>query len=259
MTVRDTIYRESYFKGTPFFNEEIPPSRLGVPGEPIPYSIAGDDLVTVTLVFCILVSMATMARSWRLICFQTKNLLRMPRENSVEMRETADEMRYQTYFCLQGVILLGLLAFSTVSTYSDGEFTTGHYTVLGIYCAIFAAYYMMREALMIIVHTVFFDKKQRRLDNLSRLYIMAVQGAVLLPLVMLHVYFQLSIETTLKLLSLILVVLYLLHFYKVFNIFFRKKNAFLQFLLYLCTLEAVPLALLAGITFAVSIYLTHNI
>lgn len=259
MTINDTIYRDSYFKGTPFFHEEIPASRLGEPGDPIPYSIAGDSLVTAVLMLCILVSMVTVARSWRLICFQTKSLFRMPRENSVEMRETADEMRYQTYFCLQGVILLGLLAFSAFSAFSSGEFAIGHYAVLGIYCAVFAAYYIVREALMLIVHAVFFDKKQRRLDNLSRLYIMAVQGAALLPLAMLHVYFQLSVETTLKLLLAILVMLYLLHFYKVYNIFFRKDNAFLQFFLYLCTLEAVPLALLTGIIFAVSICLTHNI
>ena len=88
---------------------------------------------------------------------------------------------------------------------------------------------------------------------------MAVQGALLLPLTLLHIYFQLSAETTLKLLAVTLAATLALRFYKSYNIFFRKKNAILQFFLYLCTLEAVPLALLTGIIFVVAIYLTQNI
>ena len=259
MTVRDTIYRESYFKGTPFFHEEIPAGRLGVAGDPVPYSLVNDSLVTMALMLCIIVSMITMAQSWRLIRFQTKNLFRMPRENSAEMRETANEMQYQTYFCLQGVILLGILAYSVTAHYTNSDYTLGHYATLGIFCAIFAAYYTVRELLMLIVHGVFFEKRQRHLDNISRLYLMAVPGALLLPLTLLHIYFQLSAETTLKLLAVTLAATLALRFYKSYNIFFRKKNAILQFFLYLCTLEAVPLALLTGIIFVVAIYLTQNI
>lgn len=258
MTLNDTIYRESYLKGSPFFHEEIPVSKLGVSGDPIPYSIASDDLITMVLILCILVSMVMIARSWRLIRFQNKNIFRTPRDNSIEMRETADETRYQIYFYLQSATLLGLLVYSTLSTYGNG-FTLDNYIVLGIYCATFATYYILKEILFVIVHSVFFKKEQRKLDNLSRLYIMTVQGTAMLPLVMLHIYFRLSIEITIKLLLLILLVLCLLHFWKVYKIFFSKKNAVMQFFLYLCTLEGVPLALLTGITFAVSICLTRNI
>lgn len=259
MTVRDTIYRESFLKGTPFFHEEIPAGRLGVAGEPVPYSLVNDSFVTMVMVLCILVSMITVARSWRFICFQTKNLLRMPRENSVEMRETSAEMRYQTYFCLQGVILLGILACSAAAHYLGGDFMLGHYAVLGVFCAVFAAYYIIRELLVLIVQKVFFEQRERHLDNMSRLYFMAVQGALFLPITMLHIYFQLSMEITLKLLAATVVMSMILHFYKAYNVFFRKKNAVLQFFLYLCTLEAVPLVLLAGTLFVVAIHLTQNI
>lgn len=207
----------------------------------------------------ILISMITVVRSWRFIRFQTKNLFRMPRENSVEMRETSDEMRYQTYFCLQGVVLLGILAYSTAMHYLGGDFVLGHYAMLGVFFGIFATYYIVRELLILIVHNVFFEKKQRHIENISRLYFTAIQGAALLPVTLLHVYFQLSTETTLKLLVVILALPLLLHFYKLYNIFFRKRNAFLQFFLYLCTLEAVPFALLTGILLVVAIYLTQNI
>lgn len=259
MTVNDTIYKESYFKGSPFFHEEVPVSRLGEAGDPVPYSIANDSLVTMVLVFCILVSMLTVARSWRLIQYQTKELFRVPRENSAELRETADEMRYQWYFCLQGVILLGIMAYTSAVHYIGSEFVFEHYAMLGIFSAMFAVYYAVRELLTLTVHVVFFEKKQRYLDNISRLYFMAMQGALLLPLVLLYVYFQLNVETTLKLVVLALGVPLLLQAYKVYNIFFRKKNAVGQFLLYFVSLEAVPLSLLLGALFYVAIYLTQNI
>lgn len=259
MTVNDTIYKESFFKASPFYHEEVPASRLGVAGDSVPYSIANDSVVTMALVFCILISMLTIARSWRLICYQTKELFRTPRENSVELRETADEMRYQTYFCLQGVILLGILAYSTAVNYLGTDYIFGHYTMLGIFSAIFSAYYMVREGLTLIVHSVFFEKRQRHLDNISRLYFMAVQGALLLPLVLLHVYFQLNTEVTLKMAFFALAIPMLLQASKVYNIFFRKNHAIVQFIMYVACLEAVPLTLLGGTLYFAANYLTQNI
>lgn len=234
-------------------------SSLGVAGDSVPYSIANDSVVTMALVFCILVSMLTVARSWRLVCYQTKELFRAPRENSAELRETADEMRYQTYFCLQGVILLGILAYSTAVSCLGSGYDFGHYTMLGIFSGIFAAYYMVREGLTLIVHSVFFKKKQRHLDNISRLYFMAVQGALLLPLVLLHIYFQLSVDITVRLAVMVLALPMLLQAYKVYNIFFRKENAVVQFFMYVACLEAVPLTLLAGTLYFAANYLILNI
>jgi hypothetical protein len=39
----------------------------------------------------------------------------------------------------------------------------------------------------------------------------------------------------------------ILSFYKVYRIFFQRKTYFLQFFLYFCTLEIVPLAILGGV------------
>jgi len=259
LTINDTIYRESYFKHSQFFHEEVNADRLGVIGDTVPYSIANDSIVTMALVLCILASLLMVSRSWRLICYQTKELFRAPRENSVELRETADEMRYQSYFCFQGVILLGILAYSTAVRYLSSEFIFEHYTMLGIFSAIFGAYYIIREGLTLIVHSVFFEKRQRHLDNISRLYFMAVQGAILLPLVLLHVYFQLSVEITLKLTVVALALPLLLQASKVYNIFFRKNHAVLQFLLYMACLEAVPLTLLAGTLYFAANFLIQNI
>lgn len=259
MAVSDTIYRESYFKGTPFFHEEIPASRLGVSGDPVPYTLASDDIVTTVLLICLLLTLATVARSWHFLQLQTKALFRPTHENTAPQRETAGRILSQTFFFLEGIVLLGLLSCSAVVYYSDDNTAVGHYTMLGIFCAIYAGYYVMHSILKGIVHAVFFEKRQRRQEGMARQYFMTLFVAALLPLTLLHVYLQLSVEITLEILAVVLLVPLLLHFCKVYTIFFSKKTQILQFFLYLCTVEAVPLALLGGVIFLAAIYLTQNI
>ncbi len=238
-----------------FYNDSLPVSRLGESGLVPDYSLVNDSYVALAFVFSIVLSLVITNKSWRLVCFQARNLFRMPRENSIELRETADEMRYQTYFCLQGVMLLGLLAYSATIEYYGSDLRYGPYVSMGLFAVAFAVYYIVREMLLLLVSSVFFTKAERHLDNVSRLFIMAVQGAALLPVALLHTYLQLPALTTIKIVAALYGLMFMLHFYKSWNIFFRKKNAFVQFFLYLCTLEAVPLALLGGAILFIANYL----
>ena len=60
-------------------------------------------------------------------------------------------------------------------------------------------------------------------------------------------YLPRIIPYNLALILLIIVFIKLLSFYKVYRIFFQRKAYFLQFFLYFCTLEIVPLATLGGV------------
>ena len=56
----------------------------------------------------------------------------------------------------------------------------------------------------------------------------------------------------------VLMVVKLLLFYKCFIIFFKRLGSFLQFFLYFCALEVVPLALLWGGMLLMSRFLIYN-
>ncbi len=259
MTHNDTIYLESFFRGQPFYNDTLSPERLGEQGVLVDYSLVNDSLVALGLIFGLLLSLLFIKKSRHLIRFQSKNIFRMPRENSIEMRETSNEMQYQTYFCVQGMLLLGLIAYSVTSTAMGQQYECSPYKVWGYMSAAFAIYYIVHEMLVRLVHYVFFDEQSRHLGNISRLYFMAMYGAALLPVVMLHIYLQLSPWTTIYIVGAICGAMLLLHIYKSWNIFFQKKNAVIQFFLYLCTLEVVPLALLGGTLIFIANYLKTNI
>lgn len=255
----DTLFQESYVKHTPFYHEGVSPIRLGEAGVPTDYSVISDDYVAVGALLLLLVSILTLTRSWRFVCFHGRNLLRTPRENSIEMRETMKEVQYQIYFWVQGVIILGVCTFMLSREYFGTSYSLDVYPMMGVFTACFAAYYAIMELLYLIVHPVFFTKQQRHLMGLSRVFLTATQGAVLLPIMLLGIYEQLNPENVLRSVLFIVISTLLLRFYKVYCIFFKKNGRFLQFFLYLCTLEAVPLVILIGGLYAIVHFLKINI
>lgn len=252
---------DDYAKQTDYFHEELPATREGEIGIPIEYSISNDSVLSLALLMCVLFSILMVARSWRFTCFQLKNLFRTPRESSIRLRETSSEMRYQTYFSLIGVVMLSLFAYTTAQfSLKDGEdFSVGDYQLIGIYFTVFLIYRGLCEVLEAAVLPVYFTKIQRMIWAGNRIFLIALQGALLLPLSLIMIYLHLDMEKTITIVASVVAVTFLMRIYKAYCIFFRKDGALLQFFLYLCTLKAVPLALVVGISLFIANYLKINI
>lgn len=252
---------DSYVAHTEYYHKELPATRNGVVGIPVEYAISNDSFLSMGLFMCILFSILMIARSERFIKFQFRNLFRTPRENSAIMRETSSEMRYQVYFSLQGILLLGLYSF-TLARYMlrDGEdYSVGDYQLIGIYCLVYLAYRLLCECVEAVVLPVYFDESQRMIWAGARLFLIALQGALLLPLALVYFFFHLNIVTATTIGLTIIGITVLLRFYKAYKVFFQKNGSFLQFFLYLCTLKAVPLALLTVASLYIANYLKINI
>ena len=252
---------DSYVSTTQHYHEELPPVRDGVVGVPVEYTIASDSFLSMGLFICILLTILTASRSWRFLRFQLKNIFRTPREDSAIMRETSSEMRYQVYFSLQGVLLMGLFTY-TLARYklADGEdFSVGDYQLIGIYFLIFLLYRLVCELLEVLVLPVYFTDSQRMIWAGARLFFIALQGALLLPVALVYFYFHLNIETAITAALAVIGTTMMLRYYKAYRVFFQKNGNFLQFFLYLCTLKAVPIALLTVVALFIAEYLKINI
>ena len=100
-------YRESYFTGKPFFNPDLFGGRLGVAGDPVPYSIARDNIITALLLGCFILAMLAFAKTKRFIVRQAKNFFRPPvSQNMTAVTETSSEFRFQFFLVLQSCLLL---------------------------------------------------------------------------------------------------------------------------------------------------------
>ena len=79
----------------------------------------------------------------------------------------------------------------------------------------------------------------------------SLSATLLLPLVFLQFFFDLSMEKAVIDFIFILFLNKMLTFFKCWSIFFRQKRRFLQNILYFCALEATPLLVFGGIWLAV--------
>jgi len=251
-------YRESFFSKDSLFHPELSGGRLGVAGDPVPYTIAGDNLVTALLLGCFILAMVALARSREFILRQSKTFFHVQRGITSEITETSAEIWVQLGLIIQTCLLFAITYFIYVRTYVTDTFTIEQYQIIGLFTVVIAGYCLLKALLYWMVDSVFFDSKSHEQWMKSYIFILACEGILMFPLVMLLSYFDLPIQKAVFYVVIVIVFAKILTIYRHFIIFFREKSQYLQIFLYLCALEIVPLAALWGILVQMSNILKVN-
>lgn len=240
----DSVYRPEYAV-----------YRRGVAGDPVPYTIAGDSLVTSVLLFCFVIATITIAQAGHFLERQLKNFFRTQREGTTVITETSNEMRFQLFLVAQTCMLLALILFIYSHDFARESFAIAHYQMLGLFTAVNMAYFVVKFLLYSIVDWVFFDRKKNIQWMKSFLFIISTEGILLFPIVLLFAFFHISVSSAVIYTLFVVLAAKILSFYKTYIIFFAKETAILQSFLYFCALELMPLGMLYGIMTAASGYL----
>ena len=216
-------------------------------GDPVPYTIARDNIITLLLIFCFCIALIAYTKSRRFILRQAKEFFRPPvSENMTAVTETSEELRFQFFLVLQTCLLLGLVYFFYTQLYVADTFVVDHYQVIAIFSLTVFAYMTLKTLFYWLVGWVFFNKRNNEFWMKSNLFFLGMEGVCLFPVVMLQAYFKMPVQTTLVCTFLVIALFKLLSLYKSYIIFFRHRGGFLQNFLYFCTLELAPLAALIG-------------
>ena len=109
-----------------------------------------------------------------------------------------------------------------------------------------------------VIFVPVFDRRDNEQWLKSYLFLVALEGALLFPVIMLVAYFSLPTHIAGVCVAFILIFIKILSIYKCKTIFFKKTGVFLQIFLYFCALEVIPLLALAGSLSMVSQYLRIN-
>ena len=155
-------YRESFFSKDSLFHPELKGGRLGVAGDPVPYTVAGDDFVTILLLFCFLIACVAFTKSRQFIIRQAKTFFRVPRFGTTVITETSNELRFQLFLGLQTCLLIAIGYFMYSRASISDTFTIDQYQVIIIYAGYAAAYFLLKALLYSITGWVFFDKKKTK-------------------------------------------------------------------------------------------------
>ncbi|MGN1375658.1 MAG: DUF4271 domain-containing protein [Prevotella sp.] len=252
-------YRESFFSGKDMMHPEISGGRYGVPGDPIPYTIRGDNTVTSVLLGCFILALIAFSKSRQFIFRQVRNFFYEPKNQTTNESETTQEYRFQFFLIMQTCLLLAVVAFLYVQErVADTFILSSQYQLIAIFFGVFVSYYVLKVLLYGCVNIIFFN----RADNIRWLrhlfFIMSSEGMLLFPLVMLQSYFDLSLQKALLYLIIVVILVKTMLLYKSFVIFFKQSSHFLQIVLYFCTLEIIPLFSLWGILVMIVDYLKIN-
>ncbi|MBQ9532345.1 MAG: DUF4271 domain-containing protein [Prevotella sp.] len=246
--IKSENYRDIYIAKTHFEHAEVEAKRTGRAGDPVPYTIAGDNIMTGLLLACFILALISFQKSRRMIERQLKYFFFVERAGkTTSITETSSELRSQFFMGLQTCLLVGIIYFFYVQHYVADLFVIEPYQVIGVLTAVTILYFAVKALLYALVNWTFFDSKKNEQWMKSFLFLTAAEGVVLFPLVMLQAYFNLSVRTACIYAILVVFLFKILAICKYYLIFFRQKKGFLQIILYLCALEIVPLALLFGV------------
>lgn len=230
------------------YSTEIIGKQHGETGVPLPYNVAGDNVITALLIATILLTLISLSRSRQFMARQTKDFFRIQHGDVITVSETSNEIAAQLFLSLQTCLMLSVLSFLYIRQFIADVFTfDSPYALLWILIGCFVAFYVVKAILYIVANLTFFDTRSNERWLSIYLYILAAQGLLMLPAVLLQVYFDIAIETVLIYTLSVVVLAKILSFYKCYTIFLRRRGGILQLILYFCALEMTPPLLLWGI------------
>ena len=235
-------YREGFFSKDTLFHPELPGGRYGVAGDPVPYSVHNDNIITSLLLLCFVLAVIAFANARGFLERQAKRFFYQPHGDTTEILETSNELRFQGFLVLLTSILISLLFyFYTFNHFSDTFTLSSQYYLIAIYSAITVGYFLVKALLYTLVNITFFGGKKNGQWLKSLLFITSLEGVLLFPAVILQTYFGLAGLNVEIYFIIVLIIVKLLTIYKCYTIFFKQNVVRLQIILYLCTLEIIPL------------------
>ena len=229
-------------------------SSFGMSGSPMPYSLRSDNAVSIILLacFCLIIILGT--QSYGLFTRQLKMLFRAPRDHSDSVRETSGEMNVMMVFVVINSLLLGIFSNLIVTEYVTTHFIIdSNALIVLLLSGAFLVFFFGKWFVQSLINIVFYGNKKNLQFLREQVFITASMCLFTYPMVMLLVYFNLSLESAITYFTIIIFFQEMLSFYKCWLIFFGQKGLFLQNILYFCALEIIPL-----LTFVSSMVLIIN-
>ena len=252
-------YREGFFSKDSLFHPELRGGRNGVAGDPVPYTVHSDNLLTGLLLLCLIMVVVTFSSVKDFLVRQAKSFFYFSHDVASEMSETAVELRFQFFLVLLSCLLCSLLFyFYTLYFIGESFILRSPYYLILIYWGVFMAYYMLKSLLYSVTNLVLFDSKRNKQWMRSFLFIVSSEGVLMFPIMMVKGYFDISMFSASVYVAVVLIIIKILTIYKCYNIFFKRNVVKLQIILYFCALEIVPFVFLWSVLNATANMLKIN-
>lgn len=213
----------------------------GMKGKPIHYMPHLDWVNTSLLFLCAVIVCYVLSKEKKHLQQQIRYFLSSKERGSFFDDATATDMKHTIALILHTCILSGFCTYH-YCTYSFPALLdkVNHAILLGIFIGVMIVYMLVKWGIYSFVNWIFFDKTRNMLWVNSYFFIIIWLGLVLLPVILLSVYFSLLPPTSFLLIALAVFLAKILLFYKCFSNFFQRIHGLFHLILYFCTLEILP-------------------
>lgn len=231
--------------------EEIPWHPNGIAGDPADYAFRNDDNVTGIMLASFFVMAWVIATSWKFLRSHFNDFFYTRERGNLFAERDGRQLRGRAFLVVQTCFLISLLTFTATRTLLPDVFATASpYLLLGGVTVLSIAYYLLKLLLYSIVNHTFFSPAKCHLWTDTYLVSVLLTGCILLPVVLLVVFFDLPFASAILVTVLLLSVIKMLLLYKSYCIFFKTRLGVVHVILYLCTLEVIPFGVFVATIFA---------
>ena len=243
------VYRMGYFQDNPLLHPEVKGHQVGIAVKPLEDQLWRNDWMTSLVLLCFVLLILVLRRSGRHLWNKSKQFLFTPRGHN-ELAEAETSVSSFTTFFLS--FLLSLMVAFLVLWYLQ-QTQPAHlalrfpYVTLGICTAVSLLCLLLRYNLYRFVNWVFFDKGKYLTWNKDYKFLLSVESILIFPAVIMSIYLEFSLSEVFRILLTIVIVVKILLFLKAYQTFFKEFHGIFHIIVYLCTLETVPVLAVFGI------------
>ena len=213
----------------------------GMKGEPMPYLLRSDWFITGILFLCLIIISYIISKGKKHLQQQLKSIFTTRERASLFDEAIGSDIRYTFALIVNACIMLGISAYYYV-VYSIPQLLDAErsFILLGFFIFLSVFYMIIKWGLYKIINWIFFEKARNLSWMVSYFNVIVWLGLVLLPVILLTVYFDLTASNSFLFMALAILSAKILLFWKCFNNFFGKIHGILHLIMYFCTLEILP-------------------
>ena len=210
-------------------------------GESLPYLLRNDSMITIILFGSLMLVAYVLSNGKKHLLQQLKYLIVNRKRNNLFDSSTAGYAHYTLLLILHTCMLSGIcLYYYSANTQPILFQLYPHSLLLGGYVGSILVLLSAKYLCYGYINWIFFDKMSNKIW--INIYNNAIiwSGFLLLPIVLLVVYFDLSLAISVFLVLFVIIISKIVLFYRCFSNFFKNFHGCFHLILYLCALEILP-------------------
>ena len=213
----------------------IPTGFVGIPHPSLPQT---ETWVFVTLFLLFILFVFSISRSSGFITETLKNFFQVKERSNIFNRATVNDSRFRFILVLFSIAVLSF--YSYLALYQTGN--TFSFEKYAFFLMVTMLFFGFKSLTFELIGYVFLSESGFKIAKDNYFNIVSFLGIIMFPLLILQIYIPTIFIKIIIIISLITSVSsFILIIIKLFQIFFHKTVAFFYILLYLCTLEILPL------------------